>query len=177
MKKSWRNENEVSLSQTDFIKEYFIQKVSPALVTIILNDLIEFPVLKDGAAYLVVKMILKRENPFKKELYLFDPDPKDIRYALIEIPKTIDRFVVLPSEHEKNYIIMLDDLIRYCMGSIFNMFVYESLSAHMIKITRDAELDIDNDLSKSFIEKISTQVNDRKISDPVRFVYTIIRTM
>ena len=51
------------------------------------------------------------------------------------------------------------------------MFDYESISAHMIKITRDAELDIDNDLSKSFIEKISSSVEHRKISDPVRFVY------
>jgi polyphosphate kinase len=51
------------------------------------------------------------------------------------------------------------------------MFSYKSVSAHMIKITRDAELDIDNDLSKSFIEKISSSVENRKISDPVRFVY------
>jgi polyphosphate kinase len=66
---------------------------------------------------------------------------------------------------------LLDDLIRYSLRSIFNMFSYKSISAHMIKITRDAELDIDNDLSKSFIEKISSSVEHRKISDPVRFVY------
>jgi len=51
------------------------------------------------------------------------------------------------------------------------MFEYESISAHMIKITRDAELDMDNDLSKSFIAKISSSVEHRKIGDPVRFVY------
>jgi polyphosphate kinase len=93
------------------------------------------------------------------------------QYALIEIPKEIDRFIVLPREGNRNYIILLDDLIRYSLKSIFNMFSYTSISAHMIKITRDAELDIDNDLSKSFIEKISSSVENRKISDPVRFVY------
>lgn len=153
-------ETELSENQKDFVRNYFMQNVSPQLMTIILNDLTEFPMLKDSEAYLAIKMVIKGD---KKE--------KEKRYALIEIPKGIDRFVVLPKEEEKNYIIILDDLIRYCLGSIFTMFEYESISAHMIKITRDAELDIDNDLSKSFIEKISSSVESRKISDPVRFVY------
>ncbi|MFI2742902.1 polyphosphate kinase 1 [Zhouia sp. PK063] len=166
------NETEVSESQGEFIKNYFMQKVGPALVTIILNDLEELPLLKDSGAYLAVKMVMKMHDEdtsgFKK---LFKSEKKDIQYALIEIPKTVDRFVVLPKQGDKNYIIMLDDLIRYCLGNIFSIFNYESLSAHMIKITRDAELDIDNDLSKSFIEKISSSVQHRKISEPVRFVY------
>lgn len=165
------NENEVSLSQNEFIKDYFIRKVSPALVTIILNEITEFPVLKDSAAYLAVKMVLKKEEKSRQSARHFTTGHNGVRYALIEIPRTIDRFVGLPEENGKNYIIMLDDLIRYCMGSIFSIFNYESLSAHMIKITRDAELDIDSDLSKSFIEKISISVKDRRISDPVRFVY------
>ncbi|MBT8185189.1 MAG: polyphosphate kinase 1 [Eudoraea sp.] len=159
------DETEVSEAQEEFLKSYFIQNVSPVLMTIILNDLAKFPLLKDTAAYLAVKMTLVDEEIVrgKKE--------KEVRYALIEIPKGIDRFIELPKEGNKNYIIILDDLIRYSLRSIFNMFSYESISAHMIKITRDAELDIDNDLSKSFIEKISSSVEHRKIGDPVRFVY------
>ncbi len=156
-------EDEVIDEHVKFIKDFFIQKVSPALVTIILNDIEELPNLKD-AGYLAVKMVLKQEEE--------SLDKKDVKqYALIEIPKTIERFVVLPKIGEQNYIIILDDLIRYCLGSIFSIFNYESLSAQMIKITRDAELDIDNDLSKSFIEKISSSVKARGISEPVRFVY------
>ena len=52
------NETEISQTQHQFIKQYFIQKVSPALVTIILNDKVELPNLKDSAAYLAVKMVL-----------------------------------------------------------------------------------------------------------------------
>ena len=159
-------EDEVTEKQSEFIKQYFIQNVSPQLMTIILNDLTEFPMLKDTAAYLAIKMILKSDDRTRQTT-----DKKEKRYALIEIPKGIDRFVVLPKEGEKNYIIILDDLIRYCLDSIFPMFDYKSISAHMIKITRDAELDIDNDLSKSFIEKISSSVDNRKIGDPDRFVY------
>ncbi|RNL89861.1 polyphosphate kinase 1 [Sinomicrobium pectinilyticum] len=165
------NETEVSESQKQFVVNYFVQKVSPALVTIILNDLAEFPLLKDSAAYLAVKMVMKKEKKPGALKNIFSSEPNEIRYALIEIPKDIDRFVVLPNEGDKSYIIILDDLVRYCMHTIFNIFNYESLSAHMIKITRDAELDIDNDLSKSFIEKISSSVKGREISEPVRFVY------
>ncbi len=159
------DETEITESQAEFLKTYFMQKVSPVLMTIILNDLAKFPMLKDSAAYLAVKMVLLNGKVVRQK------EVRDIRYALIEIPKGIDRFIELPKEGEKNYIMLLDDLIRYSLRSIFNMFPYESISAHMIKITRDAELDIDNDLSKSFIEKISTSVEHRKISDPVRFVY------
>ncbi|TAI48312.1 polyphosphate kinase 1 [Flagellimonas allohymeniacidonis] len=157
------DETEINENQAEFVREYFFKKVNQELMTIILNDLTEFPLLKDTAAYLAVKMVMK-----DKEL---NASSGGNRYALIEIPKGIDRFVVLPKEGEKNYIILLDDLIRYCLDSVFTMFEYEAIGAHMIKITRDAELDIDNDLTKSFIEKISSSVEGRKISDPVRFVY------
>ncbi len=156
------NETEVKDGQAAFLKDYFIQHVSPQLMTIMLNDLTSFPMLKDTVAYLAVRMVMEPEDEDSSE---------EVRYALIEIPREVDRFVVMPREGDKNYIMILDDLIRYSLHSIFSMFEFHSVSAHMIKITRDAELDIDNDLSKTFIEKISSSVQGRKISDPVRFVY------
>ncbi len=156
------NENQVSNDQQNFIKDFFIQKVSPALVTIILNDLAEFPTLKDTSGYLAVKLVMKSDAVVKKQ---------EIRYAVIEIPKSINRFVVLPSNDDKHYIILLDDVIRYNLSSLFNIFDYKSVTAHMIKITRDAQLDIDSDMSKSMLEKIATSVKDRRIGEPVRFVY------
>ncbi len=150
------NENELNSAQQDYIKDYFIQKVSPALVVIILDENKELPSLKDHVAYLGINMCLKSGLN---------------QYALIEISKTMDRFIVLPNEGDKNYIIMLDDLLRYCLNDIFNIFDYSSISAHMIKITRDAELDLESDLSKSFMEKISNSVKERQEGAPVRFVY------
>lgn len=150
------NETQIDDNQRVFIKNYFIQNVSPALVTIILNEQVELPTLKDSAAYLAVKMVLVDDS---------------IQYALIEIPRSIERFVVLPKKEHCDYIIMLDDLLRYCLNDIFNIFECKSISAHMIKITRDGELDFESDLSKSFIEKISDSVKHRQLGDPVRFVY------
>ncbi len=150
------NETQIDQTQHDFIRHYFFRKVSPGLVTIILNDLVVIPNLKDTAAYLAVKMELKNG---KKQ------------FALIEIPKNSNRFVELPKKDDKSYIIILDDLLRYCLKDIFNIFDYKSITAHMIKITRDAELDFESDLSKSFLEKVSDSVKHRKIGEPVRFVY------
>ncbi len=161
------NEKEVSREQENFIKDFFIQKVSPALVTIILNDLAEFPLLKDTSGYLAVKLVMN-----KPAAAVGDPKSKrEIRYAVIEFPKTINRFVVLPSNQEKQYVMLLDNVIRFNLSSIFNIFDYKSVHAHMIKITRDAELDIDSDMSKSMLEKIGQGVKDRRIGEPVRFVY------
>ncbi|NQY07195.1 MAG: polyphosphate kinase 1, partial [Flavobacteriaceae bacterium] len=146
-------ENEV---HKEFIKNFYLETIGPALVAIILNDEIKLPRLEDTAAYLAVKMSLKKEEN---------------QYGLLEIPRNLDRFVVLPKVDEKDYIIMLDDLIRCNLHAIFNIFNYEDIEAHMIKITRDAELDIESDLGKSFLEKLSKSVKDREDGDPVRFVY------
>ncbi len=163
------DENEVSEEHENFIKDFFIQKISPELVTIILNDLAEFPLLKDTSGYLAVKLVMKSEQ--KSGMLGFGKSKSEVRYAIIEIPKNTNRIVELPNKDGKQYLIMLDDLIRYNLSSIFNIFDYESISAHMIKITRDAQLDIDSDMSKSMLEKIATSVKDRRIGEPVRFVY------
>ena len=163
------DENEVSEEHENFIKDFFIQKISPELVTIILNDLAEFPLLKDTSGYLAIKLVMKSEQ--KSKMLGFVITKPEVRYAIIEIPKNTNRIVELPIKDGKQYLIMLDDLIRYNLSSIFNIFDYESISAHMIKITRDAQLDIDSDMSKSMLEKIATSVKDRRIGEPVRFVY------
>jgi len=153
------DENQVKPNQIEFIKDFFLQKVSPALVTIMLNDLSEVPKLKDSAAYLAVKLI---DQSTKK---------RKTRYILIEIPSNVERFIVLPQDEDKKYVMLIDDLIRYNLDTLFNIFDYKDLSAHMIKITRDAQLDLEGDFNKSYIEKIIDGVKDRVDGDPVRFVY------
>ncbi|RMB57588.1 polyphosphate kinase 1 [Dokdonia sinensis] len=140
-----------------FVQEFFTDQVSLAVETIILREDVELPRIQDLDAYLMVKMVLtETQKPL---------------YALLEIPSTIDRFIVMPSIDGKDYIMILDDLIRYNLDSIFNIFKYDSITSHMIKITRDAELDIESDLGKSFVEKLSRSVKGREDGQPVRFVF------
>ena len=150
------NEKDVPESHKEFLKDYFIQKISPALVTVILsnNKLHDF---KDNKAFLITNIKLIE---------------KDNIYALVEIPRDISRFVVLPKKNDRQYIMLIDDIIRYHLDIIFSFFNYSHIEANMLKITRDAEFDIDDiDISKSYIKKIQEYVNKRKISNPVRLVY------
>ena len=149
-------ENEVNEFHHDFVKTYFYDELSSGLMVIILDNNITIPELKDSAAYLIVNMKKKDSSH---------------QYALIEISKSMQRFVVLPKHNNADYIMMVDDVLRYCLDDIFRNFSYENIEAHMIKITRDGELDFDSDLSQSFLAKISKSVKNRESGDPVRFVY------
>jgi polyphosphate kinase len=120
------HEKEVDEEQMSYIKDFFIQKVSPELVTIILNDLAEFPLLKDTSGYLAIKLVMKPKEK-SKVLGLVKPK-KEVRYALIEIPKNINRVVELPNKEWKQYIILLDDVIRLNLSNIFNIFENQSFS-------------------------------------------------
>ena len=150
------NENEVNESQKEFLKDFFLRKISPALVTIILSKKKKYD-FTDNKAFLIAKMSFKKQDNI---------------HAIVEIPENISRFVVLPKISNKQYIMLIDDIIRYHLKIIFSYYNYEKIDTHMVKITRDAEMDIDDiDLSKSYIKKISEYVNKRKYSNPVRLVY------
>ncbi|MDP4210332.1 MAG: polyphosphate kinase 1 [Bacteroidota bacterium] len=152
------DETELNEEQSEFVMDYFEEKVQPALSPIMLRNLEKFPFLKDKSIYLATK--LSRTKP-----------QKDFEYALIEIPTVLPRFLVLPKNGDKKYVILLDDVIRYNLNIVFAIFDYDNFEAYTVKVTRDAELDIDNDLSKSFVEKIQKGVSGRKKGQPVRFVY------
>lgn len=151
------NERQLSDIQKSFICNFFEENLSHTIVIYTLNDLNRFPELKDGAFYFAVEMWRAQKKP---------------RHALLEVPmETFSRFVLLPSTDEKQYVIFLEDIIRYHLKKIFSIFHFDSIEAYAIKITRDAELSIDNDLSKGFLEKVSRSLEKRKRGTPVRLVY------
>ena len=153
------NEKVLTHSQGIFIKKYFYEKVLSNLVPIMLHKKNKFPYLRERSVYLAVKLSKKS-------------DPEDYVYSLIRIPgRSVPRFIVLPKEGKKTFIMMLDDLIRYCFDDLFFYFDYDNYESYTIKITRDAELDIDDDISKSFMEKMSTSLKKRKTGKPVRLIY------
>ena len=152
-------ETKLTLAQSRFVKEYFSDYVRPALVPIMLNQVKIFPYLKDKSIYLAIKLFVNNK-------------PKLTQYALIEIPTDqVGRFVILPSVNSNQYVILLDDIIRHNLPDVFSMFHFDKIEAYTVKMTRDAELDIDNDISQSFLDKISKGVKNRQKGDPVRFVY------
>ncbi|PIF05526.1 MAG: polyphosphate kinase 1 [Draconibacterium sp.] len=153
------NEKELTHRQGIFVKKYFYDKVLPNLVPIMLSKRSKFPYLRDRSVYLAVK--LSKKN-----------NPNDFAYSLIRIPGiSVPRFLVLPKSGKKKFVMLLDDVIRYCFNDLFFYFDYDVHEAYTLKITRDAELDIDDDISKSFIEKMSSSLKRRKKGKPVRLLY------
>lgn len=141
-----------------FLNDFYHTKLAYSFDVLILNDIIEFPALKDEWFYLAVKLHRKDKRP---------------KYALIEVPTyKFDRFITLPEVEDKKYLIYLEDIIRIYLNDIFSTYEdVEKIEAHSIKITRDAKLSIDNDLRKSFLEKMERSVRKRRKGDPVRMVY------
>lgn len=153
------DESQLDAAQGLWVKNFFDEQVLPNLFPIMLDTAPSFPYLKDKSIYLCIQLL--RVDPTKKN-----------RFALMEVPtEQLSRFVVLPSKGKELYVMLLDDVIRYCLSHIFPTHEYRKASAYTIKLTRDAELDIDHDLSKSFLEKISGGVKKRGKGMPVRFVY------
>lgn len=134
----------------EWLRDYFREEVLPSLVPVILQQGQPFPQLTDGALYFGVKMWGKTP-----------------RYAILEIPAALPRFVELPNRH----IMYIDDVIRCFLDEIFYIFEYERVEAFEFKISRDAELDIDNDFSEGYVRKMEKVLRQRKGGRPVRMVH------
>jgi polyphosphate kinase len=153
------NEKELDESQGAYVKKFYQEKLRQYLFPIMLQNFQRLHSIKDGSIYLAV--VLKSSTKQK---------PDDV--AFIKVPqKSISRFLILPKQGDKEYLMLLDDAIRYCLEDIFAIFGYDTFNAYTIKITRDAELNIDDDVSKSFLENLSESLKQRKKGIPVRFVY------
>lgn len=101
-------------------------------------------------------------------------EEKTNRYAILEIPSEISRFVVIPPEksRKKKHIILLDDIIKLNLERIFKGFVeFDSIQAFSFKMTRDSEYEINDEIDESFMEKMSEGMKQRLIAEPVRFTY------
>jgi polyphosphate kinase len=153
------DEKQLGEDQARFVESYFDQEVRPKLVPVMVEQVEKFPELKDRTIYLAVHLSKKGvEQKFK--------------YALIEVPTDVlSRFLILPRIRNKRYIILLDDVIRFGLEKIFSFLPFDTFDAYTIKVTRDAELDIDDDLTQSYIKKVSQSLKMRKGGLPVRFIY------
>lgn len=154
------NEKQLNKQQERFCREYYANVVSPLLVPLILRKTTQIPFLQDNNIYHAVKMSSGK-------------NARNSRYAIIQIPvnSACPRFVVLPSSRGRDEIIFLDDIIRLNLDEIFFMFNYENISAYTFKLMRDAQLTLDDDMSKSLLEKMEVGLENRLHGQPVRLIY------
>ncbi len=152
-------EKNLSVVHQKFVLDYFNEEVRSFVVPLMIETLQEFPVLNDKSIYLACR--LSRQDRSIPQ-----------RFALVSVPvRHLSRFLILPQKNEEKFIMLLEDVIRFCLPNLFAFFGYDRFSSHIIKVTRDAEIDIDNDLSGSLIQKLEKGLKNRKKGKPVRFVF------
>ena len=154
-----KNETQLNTEQEAFIRQFYTDKVSSQVVPLMIESIPQMPFLRDKSIYLACVLRNKKNR-------------KSSSYALIEIPtKVLPRFIILPSEKDTRDIILLEDIIRFNLPNLFAPFGFDDFSGYIIKVTRDAELETDNDVSSSLIEKLEKQIKNRKKGKTTRFVF------
>ena len=153
------NEKQLNREQQKFVLSYFHDEVRSNIVPLMIETMQAFPTLNDKSIYLACKLS-KSDGSIPQ------------KFALVSVPVSrLPRFVILPSGQQGQFIILLEDVIRFCLPQIFALFGHDTFSSNIIKVTRDAEIDLDNDVSTSFIQKIEKGVKNRKKGKPVRFIF------
>ena len=154
------NESQLQESQQKWIKKYFHREVLPHITPFLMNkdtDVLGF--LKDEHSYLTVEM--QKDD--------------QLNFALIDIPTDhLPRFIMVPEQKGKGRktIILLDNIIRFCLDDIFKgFFEYDELNCYTMTMTRDAEYDLRHEVEHSLLEQMSEGVNQRLTAMPVRLVY------
>ncbi|HWB25217.1 MAG TPA: polyphosphate kinase 1 [Chitinophagaceae bacterium] len=152
-------EKQLNKDQKLFVKKFFDEEVRSNIIPLLIETLPQLPYLRDKSLYLGVVM-RKKDSAY------------DQKYALIEVPsRIVGRFVILPAKDGETTIMLLEDVIRFNLPYIFSYFGYDTFDAHIFKVTKDAEIDIDNDVSTSFVQKIESGLKNRRKGKPVRFIY------
>jgi polyphosphate kinase len=152
------NDTQLNVARGEFVREHFRDKILSNLVPIMIDLEKPFPELKDRRLYFFVRLTKKGAR-------------KSEKFALIELPHSLPRFLVLPETNGLKFIILAEDIIKYCLDDIFYVFNYDNIEAFSIQLTRDAELDIDKNISDKFIEELKTSLDKRKKGKPMRLLY------
>ncbi len=154
-----KTEKQLNKEQREFVTRYFDEKVHTRIVPLMVESIPTMPLLRDRSIYLACVLG-------------HDTNPLMQRYALIEIPVgELSRFVLLPSKKGVHDIILLEDVIRFNLPYLFAPFGFNRFMGHTIKVTRDAELDMDSDLQSNVIDELEKGLKNRKKGKATRFVY------
>lgn len=150
----------LTAKQKEFVRNYFDEVVEANVIPILLHENTPMPYMRDKSLYLGVAM--------RKKDWQYSSN-----YAIIEIPsRFVGRFLLLPTENpEEKNVMLLEDVITFNLPHIFSYFGYDEFSANAFKVTKDAELDLDNDIRTNFAEKIEKGLKNRRKGKPTRFVF------
>ena len=154
------DDTHLTSKQKDFVRQYFEKEVESNIIPLLIENIPTFPYLREKSLYLGVVMS-KSDSAYSQ------------KFAIIEVPsRIVGRFKELPTEDPNiHQIILLEDVIKFNLPHIFSYFGFDHFDAHVFKVTKDAEFDIDNDISTTLVQKIEKGLKNRRKGKTVRFVY------
>ena len=149
---------DLNAEQRQFVENYFHNNLLPFVMPVLLVKRRIRPFLANAHLYLAVHLRPRRKPDSESE------------YALVKIPSDqLPRFVELPSSGNRKDLILLDDIVRHSAPWLFPG--YEIQDTYSIKLTRDAELYIDDEFSGDLVQKIKGSLQKRQVGPASRFVY------
>ena len=155
----FKTDKQLTKEQKLFVENYFEERLHTRIVPLMIESIPSMPLLRDRSVYLAC--VLGHSQSAMMH-----------RYALIEIPVgDLPRVVVLPSAKGVHDLILLEDIVRYNLPYLFAPFGFDKFMGHLIKVTRDAELELDNDFHSNLIDDLEKGIKNRKKGKATRFVY------
>ena len=155
----FKTDKQLTKEQKIFVETFFEERLHTRIVPLMIESIPNMPLLRDRSVYLAC--VLGHSQSAMMH-----------RYALIEIPVgDLPRVVVLPSAKGTKDLILLEDIVRYNLPYLFAPFGFDKFMGHLIKVTRDAELDLDNDFHSNLIDDLEKGIKNRKKGKATRFVY------
>ena len=153
------NDEELDDEQRQFVRQFYYKQLDGFIAPVWFSALKDLNNEPDDCIYMAVKM--RRES-----------DKSHPAYALLQLPiNLVGRFVELPERDGKNYLMYIDDVVRCSLPLIFAGLNYDVFEAYAFKFTKDAEMEIDNDLRTGLMQKISKGVKSRKRGQAMRVIY------
>jgi polyphosphate kinase len=153
------DDKHLNAEQKIFVRHIFDQEIRPSIIPLFIEEMPQLPSFEDDAIFLGIMMQKSAARDDKK-------------FAIIEIPtKYHSRFISLPSVKDEQNIILLEDVVRFNLSTIFSAYGYKCFKAHMYKVTKDAEIIIDNDSPKTFIKQIENGLKNRCHAKAICFLY------
>ncbi|RRD62072.1 polyphosphate kinase 1 [Tannerella forsythia] len=139
----------------EFVRNYFNEEIFPYLSPVTIHAGFR-TFIRDRRLYLITRIIRKETG--------------EPLYVLIKVPHSkVPRFIALPPHEGMHYFMFIDDVIRYNLPSIFPG--YELDGCYSIKISRDADIYVEEETSQTIVQAIRRKVEKRKIGALSRFMY------
>ena len=152
------NEKNLSPEHQNYIIRYYNDNIHQSVFPLILDNANASQMLNDNIMYMAISLTSSNENAKPEQL-------------LIEVPRNLPRFIELETADNSVILIFIEDILRFNLLNMFKKYNYDKAEGYILKFTRDSELNIDNDVSKSFLEIMSESVKKRHKGIPVRFIF------